>query len=183
MTTVKTEVRLALVVEGQPVPQGSMTSVIKGRWNEGRTRFIPMLRKRDGMPVVETLPSNKDELKVWRSQVAAEAREAWCGREWLEDVDVFVSVEFRFPRLKSHYGTGRNASVLKRTAAYFKRSYPDIDKLQRAAFDALTEAQVWKDDSLVVDVHARKVYADTPGMALWVSTPTPTNEEEQLCLS
>lgn len=182
MTVVKTDVRLALVVDGEPVPQGSMSSVINGRWNKARTYFTAYLRK-DGMPIVTTVPSNEKQLKAWRSTIAAEARDAWGGREWLEDVDVFVSVEFRFPRLKSHYGTGKNASVLKRTAAYFKRSAPDVDKLQRATFDALTEAQVWKDDALVVDVHARKVYHDMPGMALWVSTPTPTNEEEQLCLS
>lgn len=182
MTTVHTEIVLALVVEGtEPVSQGSMTSIIKGRWNAARTYFTAYTRK-DGMPLVETVASNDKKLRPWRAQVAAEARDAWGGREWLEDVDVFVSVEFRFERLKSHYGTGKNASVLKKTAAFFKRSYPDIDKLQRAALDALTEAQVWKDDALVVDIHARKVYSDTPGMAVWVSVPTPITEEEQLCL-
>lgn len=37
---------------------------------------------------------------------------------------------------------------------------PDIDKLERGLFDALTIAGVWKDDSLVVRSHATKQYAD-----------------------
>lgn len=37
---------------------------------------------------------------------------------------------------------------------------PDIDKLARATFDALTAARVWGDDGMVVDAHLRKRYAD-----------------------
>lgn len=39
---------------------------------------------------------------------------------------------------------------------------PDVDKYQRAIFDALTEAGVWKDDSRVVSVNAVKRYVE-PG--------------------
>lgn len=37
---------------------------------------------------------------------------------------------------------------------------PDLDKLERGLFDALTIAGVWSDDSLVVDSHSSKRYAD-----------------------
>jgi crossover junction endodeoxyribonuclease RusA len=37
---------------------------------------------------------------------------------------------------------------------------PDLDKLERGLFDALTIAGVWSDDSLVVDSHPSKRYAD-----------------------
>lgn len=37
---------------------------------------------------------------------------------------------------------------------------PDLDKLERGLFDALTQAGVWSDDSLVVDSHPSKRYAD-----------------------
>lgn len=37
---------------------------------------------------------------------------------------------------------------------------PDLDKLERGLFDALTIAGVWADDSLVVDSHPSKRYAD-----------------------
>lgn len=38
---------------------------------------------------------------------------------------------------------------------------PDLDKLERGLFDALTGAGVWRDDSLVVSSISKKVYADT----------------------
>ncbi|MFB7285482.1 RusA family crossover junction endodeoxyribonuclease [Actinacidiphila glaucinigra] len=49
----------------------------------------------------------------------------------------------------------------------------DLDKLQRAAFDACSDAGVWEDDARVVDVHARKVHPgsgpdslDAPGVVI-----------------
>lgn len=36
---------------------------------------------------------------------------------------------------------------------------PDLDKLVRSTFDALSDAGVWEDDSRVVSVAARKEYA------------------------
>lgn len=51
---------------------------------------------------------------------------------------------------------------------------PDLDKLERGLFDALTEAGVWMDDSLVVVSSSRKVYADQrgPGAAISVRKVT-----------
>jgi crossover junction endodeoxyribonuclease RusA len=37
---------------------------------------------------------------------------------------------------------------------------PDIDKLARATFDALTAARAWSDDGAVVETHLRKRAAD-----------------------
>jgi crossover junction endodeoxyribonuclease RusA len=37
---------------------------------------------------------------------------------------------------------------------------PDLDKLERGLFDALTQGGLWKDDSLVVRSHTAKIYAD-----------------------
>lgn len=38
---------------------------------------------------------------------------------------------------------------------------PDLDKLVRGLFDALTIANVWVDDSLAVEMCAEKVYCDS----------------------
>jgi len=38
---------------------------------------------------------------------------------------------------------------------------PDLDKLDRGLWDALTHANVWRDDALVVNSISQKVYADT----------------------
>jgi hypothetical protein len=40
---------------------------------------------------------------------------------------------------------------------------PDVDKLARATFDALTAARVWEDDARAVDVRLRKRAAYTTG--------------------
>lgn len=47
---------------------------------------------------------------------------------------------------------------------------PDLDKLTRAVFDALTDAGVWKDDSRVVSMEVTKRYADDEGdvPGVWV---------------
>lgn len=37
---------------------------------------------------------------------------------------------------------------------------PDLDKLERGLFDALTQAGVWQDDALVIKSTATKFYAD-----------------------
>jgi Holliday junction resolvase RusA-like endonuclease len=55
------------------------------------------------------------------------------------------------------------------------RGSGDIDKLQRSCFDSLTDAAVWRDDSQVVDVAARKRWADEdnpPGADIVVSVWT-----------
>ncbi len=65
--------------------------------------------------------------------------------------------------------------VMKRPAGAPKRSTPpaikrpDLDKLQRAVFDAVSSAGIWRDDSQVVSVTAVKRLAkvgETPGCHL-----------------
>ena len=43
-----------------------------------------------------------------------------------------------------------------------------LDKALRATFDALTEAGIWRDDKLVAQVTASKVYGDRPGARIHV---------------
>jgi Holliday junction resolvase RusA-like endonuclease len=56
-----------------------------------------------------------------------------------------------------------------------KRQYPtstyDIDKLTRAVLDSITKAEVWRDDSDVVDLTVRKTYADNhaPGVLISIT--------------
>lgn len=49
---------------------------------------------------------------------------------------------------------------------------PDVDKLISGTLDALKSAGVYLDDSQVVDVRGRKVYADNglPGADIHIST-------------
>lgn len=41
---------------------------------------------------------------------------------------------------------------------------PDLDKIQRATFDALTSAGLWTDDAIVVESHEEKFYSVGPDL-------------------
>jgi crossover junction endodeoxyribonuclease RusA len=71
---------------------------------------------------------------------------------------LWLTVEFRLPRPKSHYVNGDGQRV-KPTAPVSHTTKPDIDKLQRALLDGLTGA-LYADDSQVVRVSAAKRYVD-----------------------
>lgn len=45
---------------------------------------------------------------------------------------------------------------------------PDLDKLVRAVFDSLSGI-IWKDDSLVCELSASKIYGDNPGADIYIS--------------
>lgn len=79
---------------------------------------------------------------------------------------VGLEVTLTLPRPKSHYGTGRNATVLKASSPLWPISHQagDTDKLERTVLDGLQDAGLFVDDCLVVELTGRKVYPDTPGV-------------------
>ena len=121
------------------------------------------------------------KVKPWRQDVVAAALEELgrvLGRPAFMG-PVGVDLTFRFTRPKSHYGTGRNAGVLKDSAPKFptSRALGDADKLARSTLDALVTAGVLADDSLVVDLNVRKRYWHTPGARIEVLSATPLISE------
>lgn len=70
---------------------------------------------------------------------------------------VQVKVKFVFTRPKSHFGTGRNAHVLKGTAPEYVSRTPDVDKLARAILDGMTGI-VFRDDAQVAHLNVWKEY-------------------------
>ena len=62
-----------------------------------------------------------------------------------------IAATFTFyrPRPKSHFGTGRNAAILKPSAPTYPIGRPDALKLARAVEDAMTGV-VYSDDALIV---------------------------------
>lgn len=98
-------------------------------------------------------------LKSWRSTVRAAAEEAIHCTDWEAlDEPAGARLVFVLPRPKR--------PRFSRPAVK-----PDLDKLTRAVFDALTDAGVWADDSRVVSMRVDKVYAgegmgDAPGV--WI---------------
>lgn len=133
-----------LFVPGQPVPQGSKSGFVNKK--TGRVQIV-----------------DKDvRLPAWRMKVTAHARDAiqhhTVALDYPLDGPVGVRIDFVMPRPKGHYGTGKNTSILKPSAPTHPASMPDLDKLLRAIFDALTDAQVWRDDGQVVWCHTAKHY-------------------------
>lgn len=75
----------------------------------------------------------------------------------LMDGPLRLALTFFRPRPKGHYGTGRNAGVLKDSAPDFPTTKPDGLKLARSVEDALTGV-VYLDDALIVEGVQRKRY-------------------------
>ncbi len=142
---------LTINVVGVPVPQGSKVA----------NRHAPGVRD-----------SNAKKLKPWRADVAGTAHDTAAAAGWAAlDEPALVDIIFYMPRLKGHYGTGRNAGVLKATAPTYVQAKPDADKLARAILDALTDAAVLRDDSRVARLVVEKRYADGPTGARITVTP------------
>jgi Holliday junction resolvase RusA-like endonuclease len=112
------------------------------------------------------LVEDAEKLKPWRWSVGVTAAQAMAKRPFIQG-PVRIRLQFLFPRPKSHYGTGRNHNVLKASAPSWPTGKPDLDKLQRAVFDALTHV-VWADDSQVTEVFAMKRYNPEPGVLVGI---------------
>jgi Holliday junction resolvase RusA-like endonuclease len=99
--------------------------------------------------------NDNPRLSDWRRQVASAAREAYGGA-LLTDA-LCLTLSFEQPRPRFHYGSGKNASKLKQSAALYPTGRPDTVKLARAVEDALTGV-LWRDDSQIVEHHLKKRY-------------------------
>lgn len=132
-------------VLGIPAPQGSKRHVGRG-----------------------VLVESSKAVKPWREAIVWQAREAGLAGKRL-DGDIVVLLLFRLPRPRGHYGTGRNAGALRKSAPKRPNVKPDLDKLVRAVGDALSSAAVIADDARIVGMTATKVYADAelpPGVSV-----------------
>ncbi len=70
-----------------------------------------------------------------------------------------IKCVYSFKRPKSHYGTGRNEFILKKSAPKYYTKKPDIDNLDKFLFDALT-GYLWLDDKQIVISDSIKKYSD-----------------------
>lgn len=131
-------------VRGVPVPEGNL------RVRPARGRMPPKIYH-----------ANSVKLIAWREAIAWMAAEAAkeAGLAELHDGPVQVRMVFLLPRPQRHP---------KKNGPLFAQTKPDLDKLARAVLDAL-EGVVYKNDSRVVDISARKAYAaESPGVGIEV---------------
>lgn len=94
--------------------------------------------------------ASREAKKTWRQDVQHAAREAMREQGWVKTHEaVVLELVFWRQRGAGHYGTGRNAGVLKPSAPAFHIVTPDSTKLTRATEDAL-KGLTWADDAQVV---------------------------------
>ena len=112
--------------------------------------------------VVDACAKTKD----WKASVQAFAITAFQGSLFRGPVS--LSVEFRMPRPKAHYRTGKHAGELRDDAPYWHTTRPDRTKLLRSTEDAL-KGVLWGDDCQVCAGEVFKVYSETPGALIRVT--------------
>jgi Holliday junction resolvase RusA-like endonuclease len=116
-----------------------------------------------GMKHAVVVQDNAARQKPWASMISYCAQEAGC---CLSPSAIAITLHFTMPRPKSHYGTGKNAAILKRFVPDYHTAKPDLDKLIRCVKDALTGV-AWKDDSQVCFMgEVWKKYGETPGVLI-----------------
>ena len=130
---------LLINVVGKPAPQGSKIS----------TRF--------GMREASQF------VAPWRNQVVSACIEQRINEGEVITEPVKVEISFTFFRPKSHYGTGKNAEILKPSAPKFPTSkiIGDIDKLCRSTLDGLSVpsgGMLLEDARLVMQLGAEKFF-------------------------
>lgn len=74
---------------------------------------------------------------------------------------LFVEIVCYFSRPKSHYGSGKNADVLKPSAPFHHTKKPDADNCAKFVFDALNGI-FWTDDSIIAGFKVHKAYCIKP---------------------
>lgn len=150
-----------LIVYGRAVPQGDLTAMPLMK----RGTKEPV-RGKGGRVIVNQVHSNASSLKPWRQEIAGVAIEAGWPALGLAALDEAMQLQVTFfvKRPEAHFGTGRNAGILKDSAPLDpETSGGDVDKLARAVLDALTGI-VFKDDKRVTVLRVKRRYG-TPERA------------------
>lgn len=130
---------LRLAVPGLPATQGSMT----------------LWRAPDGSERVK-YPGHTVQ---HRNLMIGTLVDHWQGAPPITG-PVGVQLAFQFPYLAKHFNTAK-VRQLRLDAPTWKVTAPDLDKLVRLVFDALTIAGIWADDKQACDLRALKRYGTT----------------------
>jgi crossover junction endodeoxyribonuclease RusA len=143
--------RVSFFVPGTPRPQGS---------KKGFGRIVPgKFTKKGKQAVAVTMVESSKGLGDWRGRVATFAADAW-GHAAPTALPVRVVALFVFRRPPSHYSKAkRNLGQLVKDAPSYPiaKRWGDVEKLERALYDALTGI-VLVDDGQVVSPRPDKIF-------------------------
>jgi Holliday junction resolvase RusA-like endonuclease len=148
-------------VTGEPIPQGSMKAFVV--MSKGKPRAV--------------LTSDNPRTKPWKRDVAAAAEQAM--KDAGIDLDADAALFDEAVMVKLTFWLTRPKSAQRRLWPSTKKA--DLDKLVRAALDALTNSRVIQDDALVVALSSVKLYATDgmePGARISVSQVMVSTQDE-----
>lgn len=161
--------KIHLMIPGKPRTKGSYVAIMpkyRGVHNDG----TPFLKNAD-----KHLGEWTNLLRItWEAQ---NPRAVWP--YFPDPVSCFeVDVLVEMCRPNKHFGTGRNAGVLKKNAPKVLScpKIPDNDKVLRAILDALT-GYAWEDDKQVVMVKLRKVWSTLDSTSIVISLVDPDADD------
>jgi Holliday junction resolvase RusA-like endonuclease len=162
-------------VHGRPASKGSTRSFVPKTATGYATRP-------DGSPIVVT-KSDDERVISWQGDVSKACAQAMAaeGIELQREGALAVSVCFYRVRPRGHYGTGRNALVLKPSSPERPDVRPDTDKLMRAILDAL-KGTAYADDGQVADQHGRQYFGDQARAEIEVRSLLPVPAQQALAV-
>lgn len=165
---------ICITVAGKAAPAGSKTSFIP-KSNELLLRLAATTTPAQAKAVLAGLRANivdaNPNAAGWKDIVAWSAVDQYKGDALTCAVD--VEMIFVMARPKAHYGTGRNADLLKDNAPLQPTVAPDVLKLARGVEDALTGI-VYRDDAQIVNESLQKRYGNHPRVEIRVRPTTVT---------
>lgn len=154
-------------VFGKPEPRGSKTAM--PLYN----RRGQLITTKEGRPIINMVDTN-DKSESWMKLVAATALRTMLDEERVlfeKSVGVNLACEFILERPGGHFGKGRNAGTLKRSAPAYPIVKPDLDKLKRGTQDALSGVVINDDNQVVSYDGTQKRYCkigEEPGVIITV---------------
>lgn len=161
---------LSLRIIGDPKTKGSVTAFVPER--KGK----PVPRRPNGSIVVVVKNDAGPDEEAWVKAIRLAAADG-MRRRGLEllprGCPVAIAMTFYKERGVGHYGTGRNAGIVKASAPACPAVLPDVDKMMRSALDALTGV-VYEDDGQVIGGPIWKAYGSPARLDLqiWVMPRT-----------
>jgi Holliday junction resolvase RusA-like endonuclease len=137
------------------IPQTAGSKVALRNHKTGRTHII----ESGGNEI-------REEKRCWRAMIQSAFMQTGMEMLW---GPLQVRYVFHFPRPKTHYRNVKKVPTLRDDAPHWAETRADIDKLQRAANDALTHF-AWDNDRQICVTSAEKIYnSDGPGMRVEIA--------------
>lgn len=127
---------IKLVVLGEPKPQP-------------RPRFF-----KAGEHIRSYDPAKKDK------QTFAGILQAQAPKEPISG-PISLEMTFYMARPKGHYGTGKNAGILKKNAPEWHTSRGDLDNLIKMGTDSMNKI-FYRDDAQIAELFCKKIYSENP---------------------